>query len=118
MIDVLISFAPNILRNHVVDSHNKYILVMRTVENDGFSPHRCLLMNSPKKVVPKLNRSRYFERGDARGLGIHELQEVSNCAVFSARVSTLQDNEERCLPCGEHQFLQFGDSCGELFELF
>ena len=75
-------------------------------------------MNSPKEVVPNFDWSRYLERGNASGLGIHELQEVPNRAVFSACISTLKDDEEGCLSGSEHQFLEIGDPLGELLKFF
>jgi len=75
-------------------------------------------VDTPEVIVREFEGVRPFERGDADALGIHLVEDAADCAVFTARVHRLKDDEETLFAFGVDECLEFVDLAGELLHEF
>jgi len=78
-----------------VDSYGEYILVVGAVEDADLPARGYGLVDSPKEIVGKILRSRYFEGSDSASLRINSCHDMAYGSVLAGPIHPLKDDQER-----------------------
>jgi hypothetical protein len=95
VVDLLIPLRPDGARNEATHADGQHVLVMRAVEDADRPPWRNRVVNAPEVVVAQLELARLLEAGHDAALRVHGVEHATDGAVFPARVSALQHDQQR-----------------------
>ncbi len=90
----------NFLGCKVMNTRNKYILIVRTVEYSDHSFLWNLTVNTPQEIMPQLFRCWSLKTVDPHALGIERTENMTDGSIFAACIYRLKNDQQRMFVLG------------------